>query len=126
MCIQDGRASVNRVFKQAISYTSEVVRGSLWCPLEADRTPCETQETRSDVVFLSVRGDLNSEHARPGTSGSTLRHRFAMRAYMSERDLRAVQELLGHAKPETTARYAAVPDGALLAAVMGVGSEAWG
>ena len=49
------------------------------------------------------------------------RHRFATQAYRTGRDLRAVQELLGHAKPETTARYAAVPDGSLAAAVAGVG-----
>jgi len=51
----------------------------------------------------------------------TLRHRFASQAYAAQRDLRAVQELLGHAKPETTARYAAVPDDARLAAVLGAG-----
>ncbi len=56
----------------------------------------------------------------PGWSGHTLRHRFASRAYAADRDLRAVQELLGHSKPETTARYTAVPDGALRAAVMAV------
>ena len=32
----------------------------------------------------------------------TLRHRFASHAYAAQRDLRAVQELLGHTKPETT------------------------
>lgn len=51
----------------------------------------------------------------------TLRHRFASAAYATARDLRAVQELLGHSKPETTARYTAVPDGALRAAVFGIG-----
>ncbi|MEJ7831737.1 MAG: tyrosine-type recombinase/integrase [Nocardioides sp.] len=51
----------------------------------------------------------------------SLRHRFGSAAYAQDRDLRAVQELLGHARPETTARYAAVPDGALLAAVLGTG-----
>ena len=51
----------------------------------------------------------------------TLRHRFASQAYGTQRDLRAVQELLGHSRPETTARYAAVPDGAKLAAVLGAG-----
>jgi site-specific recombinase XerC len=30
----------------------------------------------------------------------TLRHRFASAAYGVEHDLRAVQELLGHAKPQ--------------------------
>lgn len=50
-----------------------------------------------------------------------LRHRFATSAYAATKDLRAVQDLLGHTKPETTAVYAAVPDGALLAAVTGAG-----
>lgn len=57
----------------------------------------------------------------PGWSGHTLRHRFASRAYAVDRDLRAVQELLGHSKPETTARYTAIPNGALRSAVMGAG-----
>ncbi|MDN5768083.1 MAG: site-specific integrase [Humibacillus sp.] len=57
----------------------------------------------------------------PGFTTHTLRHRFATRAYRVGRDLRAVQELLGHAAPETTARYAAVPDRALTDAVAGVG-----
>ena len=56
----------------------------------------------------------------PGWTTHTVRHRFATQAYQTQRDLRAVQELLGHSKPETTARYAAVPDGALAAAVLGV------
>lgn len=55
-----------------------------------------------------------------GWTCHTLRHRFATAAYGVERDLRAVQELLGHAKPETTAIYAAVPEGALRSAVSGI------
>lgn len=54
-------------------------------------------------------GKLLSEALGAGWTAHTLRHRFATRAYLAERDLRAVQELLGHAKPETTARYTAVP-----------------
>lgn len=50
----------------------------------------------------------------------TLRHRFASRAYAHERDLLAVQELLGHSKPETTKRYIAVPAQAKRNAVLGV------
>lgn len=52
-------------------------------------------------------------------TGHTLRHRFATRAYAAQRDLLTVQRLLGHAKPETTARYAEPPADAALAAVMG-------
>lgn len=47
----------------------------------------------------------------------TLRHRCATVSYAATRDLRAVQELLGHAKPETTAIYTQVPDDAIRAAM---------
>lgn len=50
----------------------------------------------------------------------TLRHRFASKCYSAERDIRAVQVLLGHSKVETTQRYTAIPDGALRAAVLAV------
>jgi integrase/recombinase XerD len=44
--------------------------------------------------------------ALPGHwTAHTLRHRFATTAYAAERDLRAVQELLGHVSPVTTAIY---------------------
>ncbi|MGH9247929.1 MAG: tyrosine-type recombinase/integrase [Acidimicrobiales bacterium] len=46
-----------------------------------------------------------------------LRHACATSAYAGTRDLLAVQELLGHARPETTVRYTALPSGAVLAAV---------
>ncbi|MCQ4120400.1 tyrosine-type recombinase/integrase [Rhodococcus tibetensis] len=38
-----------------------------------------------------------------------LRHRFATRAYLVDRDTFTVQELLGHASPDTTRRYVYVP-----------------
>jgi integrase len=49
-----------------------------------------------------------------GAGGHTLRHRYATCAYAGSHDLRAVQELLGHASPVTTARYTAVADQALV------------
>lgn len=70
----------------------------------------------SSVVVKALSRALDGEW-----TAHTLRHRFASAAYASARDLRAVQELLGHSKPETTARYTAVPDGALRAAVLGIG-----
>lgn len=56
----------------------------------------------------------------PGWSTHTLRHRFATRAYAASHDLRSVQSLLGHSKPETTARYVAVAHDDLAAAVNAV------
>lgn len=47
----------------------------------------------------------------------TLRHRFASRAYRGSRNLRAVQELLGHTSVKTTERYTAV-DGSELRETM--------
>ena len=65
------------------------------------------------------------ERLLPGHwTGHTLRHRFATKAYAPERDLRAVQELLGHSKPETTARYVETPPDAKRSAVLAVGLDA--
>jgi integrase len=47
----------------------------------------------------------------------TLRHRFATKAYQGSKDIRAVQELLGHSSPATTAVYTLIEDDALAAAV---------
>lgn len=52
-----------------------------------------------------------------GWTSHTLRHRFASRAYAGERDIRAVQELLGHTNVAVTQRYTAIPDQALRRAV---------
>ncbi|MGX7679058.1 tyrosine-type recombinase/integrase [Jatrophihabitans sp. DSM 45814] len=57
-------------------------------------------------------GKLISRALGPGYTGHTLRHRFSTKAYAAERDLVAVQELLGHSSIETTRIYTAVPDGA--------------
>ncbi|HEY9414914.1 MAG TPA: tyrosine-type recombinase/integrase, partial [Pseudonocardia sp.] len=56
-------------------------------------------------------------------TGHTLRHRFATVALRVSRDLRAVQELLGHSKPETTARYTEVSEESKRTAVLGVAPD---
>lgn len=52
-----------------------------------------------------------------GTTPHQLRHRFASKAYQRTLDIRAVQELLGHASVATTQIYTAVADDALRRAV---------
>ena len=62
-------------------------------------------------------GDLIADALPAGWTAHTLRHRFATRTYAASRDLVAVQELLGHAKPETTRLYIETPPDSLRAAV---------
>lgn len=69
------------------------------------------QPMRPDTVGKRIKRALG-----PGWTAHTLRHGFATAAYRSGHDLRAVQELLGHASPATTARYVAVDDDAARAA----------
>ena len=64
-------------------------------------------------------GDVLSHALGGGWTGHTLRHRFATLAYSVDRDLLAVQALLGHSKAETTAIYVEVPADSLRAAVAG-------
>lgn len=61
-------------------------------------------------------GELVSAALAGTWTAHTLRHRFATKAYAGSRDLIAVQELLGHAKPETTRTYVRPPDDAMRAA----------
>lgn len=62
-------------------------------------------------------GILASRLLPDGWTLHKLRHRFASRAYAGERDLIAVQRLLGHASVATTQRYVAPPADALRRAV---------
>jgi integrase/recombinase XerC len=66
-------------------------------------------------------GRLISNALPKGWTAHTLRHRFASQAYAVERDLRAVQELLGHASVATTQIYTAIPPEAKWRAVLGAG-----
>ena len=49
-----------------------------------------------------------------GSSPHPFRHRFATRAYSGTKNLRGVQEALGHASPDTTKVYIQLADDALL------------
>lgn len=67
---------------------------------------------------VSRRGALFFELiGYPGVTMHQARHNFGTRVYRYTKDLRAVQELLGHARIDTTAGYAAVGAEDLRAAV---------
>lgn len=57
------------------------------------------------------------DHLGIDATAHQLRHWFGSRAYQASRDIRAVQELLGHQSPTTTAGYTAFAPGAKADAV---------
>jgi integrase/recombinase XerC len=61
-------------------------------------------------------GELVTDLLPRGCTMHALRHRFATRAYRGTRNLRAVQQLLGHSSIATTERYTAVDDDEIRAA----------
>lgn len=68
------------------------------------------QVSRRTALFFEMIG-------YPGVTAHQLRHNFGTRVYRHSKDLRATQELLGHARIDTTAGYAAVGAEDLAAAV---------
>lgn len=62
-------------------------------------------------------GKLVSQLLPDGVATHALRHRAGTKAYEGTLDLRAVQEFLGHAKPETTAIYTQVGRDSIRAAM---------
>ena len=75
-----------------------------------------------DGGHLSARwvGKLAARAMPEGWTLHTLRHRFATMAYDVDRDVFAVQQLLGHSSPATTRRYVALRDDNLRRTVLAV------
>lgn len=73
---------------------------------------------RDGHMSADTVGAIITRCMRDAATPHGLRRRFATRAYGGTRDIRAVQELLGHASPETTARYIGVDRSDLDAAVL--------
>lgn len=78
-----------------------------------------TRLTRSQV---SHRGNYHLQRVLgfPGVHMHRLRRTFGTRAYEATKDLRAVQELLGHTSPATTQIYVDVNESAMELAVAGL------
>jgi integrase len=67
-----------------------------------------------------VLGRIVSSLLGPGWTGHTLRHRAGADFYSVAHDIRAVQQLLGHATVSITERYVMVQADAMTRAVLGV------
>lgn len=65
-----------------------------------------------DTVGRRITSLLGGQH-----TAHQLRHWFATKTYAATRDIRTVQELLGHANITTTQAYIGIPDTALTTAV---------
>jgi len=63
-------------------------------------------------------GEIVADALPQGWSMHKLRHRFATRAFRGSRNIRAVQELLGHASVATTQRHTATDSDELRAAAL--------
>lgn len=70
-------------------------------------------DRKGDPLTVDHLGKLIARSLPEGWTAHTLRHRYATAAYQASRDLRAVQELLGHASPTTTAIYTKVANNSL-------------
>jgi len=98
--------------KAYLALRGEVVRDQAGTPLFAalgNRAGGERLSRR----HIRVQTDTYLRQAglkRPGISNHALRHTAGTLGYLHTGDLRAVQELLGHADPRMTARYAQVVD----------------
>lgn len=69
-------------------------------------------------------GKLVARHLPGNLTTHTLRHRCGTVAYAGTKDIRAVQELLGHSKPEITQMYVEVADAEVRAAMLAAVSAA--
>jgi integrase len=70
----------------------------------------DTRLSRRSIRLHTDKYLRAADLKRPGISNHALRHTAATLGYLHTRDLRAVQEFLGHADPRMTSRYAHVVD----------------
>lgn len=83
---------------------------------------CFPSDRRAGALTPAHVGKLVARTLPGAWTTHTLRHRFASAAYAADRDIRAVQELLGHASVATTQIYTAIPAEAARRAVASASS----
>ena len=96
--------------KEYLRLRGETARDKSGQPLFSTAENPHHRLTRTRIRAIIVRYLRLAGLKRPGLSNHALRHTAATLGYLHTGDLRAVQELLGHADPRMTARYAHIVD----------------
>lgn len=102
------RSDVQAIFRAYIERRGRTLYDDMGTPLfvavgnRAGGRRMSRRGIRQVVDFYLRKAGLK----RPGLSGHALRHTAATLAYAGTKDLRAIQELLGHQDPKTTSKYA--------------------